>query len=137
MATSTAILNDTEAPLLSTRVLEYGRPRACAIDLVHLSRQTLGDRLLETELLRLFAHQCTQIVEKLDRVGGDLRSASDLAHMLKGSARAIGAHAVAEVAELYERDASEQGFAADVLMPRLRTATDEALQQVQRLLGEN
>jgi HPt (histidine-containing phosphotransfer) domain-containing protein len=137
MATSTALLNGSESSPFAARLLDCEPPRACAIDLVHLSRQTLGDRFLETELLRLFAHQCAQILEKLERTGGDHSSARDLAHMLKGSARAIGAHSVSEVAELYERDAGEHGLQADVLLPRLRAATLEALQQVQKLLGEN
>ena len=78
----------------------------CPIDLVHLSRQTFGERDLETELLRLFDRQSRQIVERLT-VGpvAEARWRAELAHALKGSARAVGAFAVAAAAEAYELDA--------------------------------
>jgi len=72
------------------------------VDLVHLSRFTLGDLALEREVLRLF---CTQSFLCLDQ----LRAAQsgkdwiDAAHSLKGSAQAIGAWGVADCAERAER----------------------------------
>ena len=79
--------------------LEAERP----IDLVHLAKQTFGERDLEAELLRLFDRQAAQIVARLsDPVMPDRRWRSDLAHTLKGSARAIGAFGVASAAESYE-----------------------------------
>jgi HPt (histidine-containing phosphotransfer) domain-containing protein len=75
-----------------------------AIDLVHLSRQTLGDGALEAELLRLFDRQALSLATRLEaetnpheRIGR-----GELAHMLKGSARAIGAFGLAEAAERFE-----------------------------------
>jgi HPt (histidine-containing phosphotransfer) domain-containing protein len=82
---------------------------ACPIDLVHLARQTMGDRALEVELLALFDRQAGQIAARLAtlnagpveaRPGENWRA--DLAHKLKGSARAVGAHAVATAADNYE-----------------------------------
>ena len=74
-----------------------------AIDLVHLARQTLGDRDLELELLALFARQARSIVAALGASahGGSTPStqAGDLLHTLCGSARAIGAWGVAEEAQ--------------------------------------
>jgi HPt (histidine-containing phosphotransfer) domain-containing protein len=76
-----------------------GRP----IDLVHLSKQTFGERDLEGELLRLFDRQAAQILARLsDGALPDRRWRADLAHTLKGSARAIGAFAVAAAAQAYE-----------------------------------
>ena len=78
------------------------------VDLVHLARQTLGDRALEREVLALFRVQARAIFAQLENVGeADLRH--DLAHTLKGSARAVGAWKVAEAAETCEnaRDAAE------------------------------
>ena len=77
-----------------------GRP----IDLVHLSRQTLGDRDLEVELLGLFERQAGQIMQQIEQMAasGDRRLRHDLAHTLKGSARAVGAVAVAAAAQTYE-----------------------------------
>ncbi len=81
---------------------------ACPIDLVHLSRQTMGDRALEAELLAQFDHQAAKIVKELgekpgrpDAENSNARRA-DLAHKLKGSACAVGAHEVAAAAENYE-----------------------------------
>jgi HPt (histidine-containing phosphotransfer) domain-containing protein len=75
-----------------------------AIDLVHLSRQTLGDRDLEVELLSLFEKQAAQVIQRLKQASGngERRWKHDLAHTLKGSARAVGAGRVASVAQAYE-----------------------------------
>ncbi|MFO1135470.1 MAG: Hpt domain-containing protein [Rhodoblastus sp.] len=76
------------------------------IDLVHLSRQTFGERDLEAELLRLFDRQSSQIVARLtDGPVSEARWRAELAHTLKGSARAVGAFGVAAAAEAYELDA--------------------------------
>jgi HPt (histidine-containing phosphotransfer) domain-containing protein len=71
------------------------------IDLVHLSRQTLGDRALEVEILNLFVVQARALVERLD-AAAEPGARGDLAHTLKGSARAIGAFRVAAAAEACE-----------------------------------
>jgi HPt (histidine-containing phosphotransfer) domain-containing protein len=70
-----------------------------AIDFVHLSRQSLGDQTLETELLHLFDRQAARIAGELgmpDLTSGARSERSDLAHTLKGSARAVGAWRVAD-----------------------------------------
>ena len=87
-----------------TTVAEPGlSPVAPVIDLVHLARQTAGDRDLETELLRLFEKQCQRATGQL-RSGPKLTAAekADLAHSIKGSAQAIGAVRVAQAAERFE-----------------------------------
>ncbi len=69
------------------------------LDLVHLTRQTFGDKRLETELLRLFVRQAEQIGRALEM--GPERSGQgdvDLLHLLVGSARAVGAIRVAALA---------------------------------------
>lgn len=110
---------------------------ASPIDLVHLSRQTLGDRALETELLRLFAGQCEQILAKLEETQGDRQASGDLAHTLKGSARAVGATAVAAAAEKYEVDLSVVPLAEPPSIASLKMAADEAREHIIRLLGES
>jgi HPt (histidine-containing phosphotransfer) domain-containing protein len=74
------------------------------IDLVHLSRQTLGDRDLELDLLTLFERQAGLIMQQMTLMTGpgDQRIRRDLAHTLKGSARAVGARYVADAAEALE-----------------------------------
>jgi HPt (histidine-containing phosphotransfer) domain-containing protein len=82
-----------------------GENRAEAVlDLVHLSRQTFGDHALETELLILFERQAAQLALRLAApVGaGDAAAHTDLAHLLSGSARSVGAFAVAAAAQSYE-----------------------------------
>lgn len=71
------------------------------IDLVHLSRQTAGDRDLERELLALFADQCVRQLQSIV-AATSAQHRRDAAHALKGAARAVGAWAVAEAAETIE-----------------------------------
>ncbi len=71
------------------------------MDLAHLARQTMGDRELEREVLALFVHQSLSVRDQI--VDADDRQRALLAHGLKGSARGIGAFAVAECAGLIER----------------------------------
>lgn len=71
------------------------------VDLVHLARQTLGDRALEREVLGLFQVQARAIFAQLQTVTQP-QARLDLAHTLKGSARAVGAWKVAEAAEFCE-----------------------------------
>jgi len=70
-----------------------GRP----IDLVHLARQTGGDKVLEEEVLHLFLRQANMLARDL----GDATDSEDrrrVAHTLSGTARAVGAYRVAELA---------------------------------------
>ncbi|QCK88106.1 Hpt domain-containing protein [Phreatobacter aquaticus] len=72
-----------------------------AVDLVHLARQTLGDRDLEREVLALFERQSAVMVERL-RHATTAKTWAEAAHTLKGSALGIGAFGVAEAAEAVE-----------------------------------
>src|ERR1700709_291073 len=69
------------------------------IDFAHLKRMTLGDAGLEQEVLAMFAAQSASLVGRLATMPAD---APALAHTLKGSARAIGAFAVADAAARLE-----------------------------------
>ena len=70
---------------------------AAPIDLVHLSRRTLGDRDLEREDLSLFVRQCELYLERLHRAK-DIAARTTAAHALAGSAQAVGAFGVAREA---------------------------------------
>ena len=72
------------------------------LDLDHLSRQTLGNRTLENEVLELFIGQA-EIQVDLIRATVDLRARREAAHALVGSARAIGAADVSRIAGEIER----------------------------------
>jgi HPt (histidine-containing phosphotransfer) domain-containing protein len=81
------------------------------VDLVHLSRYTLGDRALEGEVLELFCAQSPIYLERLRAAASD-KDWKDAAHSLKGSASAIGAWRTAAAAERAEAlcgDALTQG----------------------------
>src|SRR3978361_2368733 len=65
------------------------------IDFGHRRRMTLGDSGLEQEVLAMFAAQSASLLNTLATMPAD---APALAHTLKGSARAIGAVAVAAAA---------------------------------------
>ncbi|RWM07129.1 Hpt domain-containing protein [Mesorhizobium sp.] len=71
------------------------------VDLAHLARQTMDDRALEQEVLALFVQQALSVRDKI--LDADARERVLLAHSLKGSARGIGAFAVAECAATIEK----------------------------------
>jgi HPt (histidine-containing phosphotransfer) domain-containing protein len=75
------------------------------IDLSHLARQTGGDAALEAEVLRLFANRVPADLERLQRAAPDERR--DIAHLILGSARAIGATEVARCAAAVEAGTGE------------------------------
>jgi HPt (histidine-containing phosphotransfer) domain-containing protein len=106
------------------------------IDLVHLTRMTLGDRSLEREVLQLFGRQATLLVARARK--GSPEDIAAVAHTLKGSARGIGATRVAGAAESLEIAAasgreSELSSAVD----RLAAAADEASAVISDLLRAN
>ncbi len=74
--------------------------QARPIDLVHLSRQTLGDRALEQEVLHMFAQQLATARERL--AAADEGERRMIAHTLKGTARGIGAFRLGDCAAAIE-----------------------------------
>ncbi len=71
------------------------------VDLDHLARQTAGDPQVEREALQLFVIQAALYLDRLRMSAG--RDRVDAAHTLKGSAAAVGAWGVAELAEQLEQ----------------------------------
>lgn len=105
--------------------------RERAIDLVHLSRMTFGDRALEREVLSLFARQAAQLAGKIENAEREAMGA--LAHTLKGSASGVGAWSVARAAtELEER--GREGGDLGPAVRHLRGAVDEACALAESLL---
>ena len=89
------------------------------IDLAHLSRQSLGDRAIEAEVLGLFLLQASGVRETLAGLAPAERAR--LAHGLRGSAAGVGAFAVADAAKAIERKPDDQA-----LIRRLSDCIDEA-----------
>jgi HPt (histidine-containing phosphotransfer) domain-containing protein len=102
------------------------------IDFAHLNRITLGDASLEREVLAMFAAQSAHLIDAIAAVPADVRA---LAHTLKGSARAIGAFAVADAAEQLEEalasgaDPSERLAALGKAVSLARSAIDAILRR--------
>ena len=89
------------------------------IDLVHLAKQTSGDKALELEVLHTFARQARSCMSDLASGRADL--VAQTAHKLKGAALAIGAFSVSAAAEKIE---SAGGDAANLM--QLGNAVAEA-----------
>jgi len=94
------------------------RSRLRPVDLTHLSRQTLGDRALEQEVLQLFVQQALLVRDQIVEAAKAERL--QLAHGLKGSARGIGAFAVADCLAEIEKQPEDRH-----LIRKLSTLIDE------------
>jgi HPt (histidine-containing phosphotransfer) domain-containing protein len=100
------------------------------IDFEHLNRMTLGDAGLEQEVLAMFVAQSARLVRTLATIPSD---AGALAHTLKGSARAIGAFAVADAADRLEA-AIARGIDASAALAELGEAVAEARAAIEPVL---
>jgi HPt (histidine-containing phosphotransfer) domain-containing protein len=100
------------------------------IDLEHLRRMTLGDASLEREVLAMFSAQTVSLIGALITLPAE---AGALAHTLKGSARAIGAFAVADAAERLEA-AIHKGDDSAQSLAGLKDAVAEARAAIDAIL---
>jgi HPt (histidine-containing phosphotransfer) domain-containing protein len=116
------------------------------LDLVHLTRQCLGDHELEAELLGLFRLQAPALTAQLaDPSLSSLESKAKIAHKLRGSALSVGARRVARAAWQVEELASLPGPGsrgdADQLLNEagaiaaLLSAVREAVVEIDRVLS--
>lgn len=130
-------LPESPLPTASYMTIPHARP----IDLVHLSRQSLGDRNLELELLQLFDRQSALILQRLDdgQASGERRWLRDLCHTLDGSARAIGAVHVSAAAGEYGQAllGAASGAELAALRATLATRVREARSQIAEFLRED
>jgi HPt (histidine-containing phosphotransfer) domain-containing protein len=85
-----------------------GRP----IDMVHLERQTMGDKALEIEILQLFARNARAMLQELSHA--DAIKMKALAHKLKGAADAVGAFGVSAAAEEVENGSHDAASLAKI-----------------------
>jgi HPt (histidine-containing phosphotransfer) domain-containing protein len=105
-----------------------------AIDDDHLARMTLGDRVLEREVLEIFLRQATMMIERIERAEPGLAAVA--AHTLTGSARGVGAWRVAQAAERLEQAAGHADAALDEAVDALKVATVEAGAAINARLGK-
>lgn len=80
----------------------FERRRVRPLDMAHLARQTMNDRALEQEVLRLFCEQVSMARATLP--GAPLDQRARLAHGIRGAASGIGAFDVARHAASLEAD---------------------------------
>lgn len=80
------------------------------IDLVHLAKQTMGDKALEMEVLQIFARQARSCLSEL--ASSDETQVRLVAHRLKGAAAAVGAHEIVAIADRLEMGALEPALIA-------------------------
>ena len=105
-------------------------PGSDAIDVAHLTRVTLGERELAREVLGMFLEQSSSLMMQLAQgAAGN----ADVAHRLKGAAKAIGAFAVVDAAEDVEH-CLRSGHAARRAIASLHEALDTARTEIQGLL---
>ncbi len=105
---------------------QISEPEPDAIDMEHLLHYTMGDKALAREVLGLFCTQGRIYLEQLS-ASKDPQERKASAHTLKGSARGVGAHHVAELAQALEARAStpdEPGWTS--ALDALKTAFEEA-----------
>lgn len=100
------------------------------LDLDHLSRMTLGDAELEQEVLAMFAEQAVRLIAAMVALPAE---AGALAHKLKGSARGIGAFAVADAAASLEI-AVQTGHDQRHAFAALKEAVTEARAAIEAML---
>jgi HPt (histidine-containing phosphotransfer) domain-containing protein len=100
------------------------------IDIDHLRRMTLGDAGLEREVLAMFSAQTVSLIDALAALPPE---AGALAHTLKGSARAVGAFAVADAAQRLEA-AIQKGGDALPSLAGLKDAVTEARAAIDAIL---
>lgn len=100
------------------------------VDFDFLATQTFDDSAFETEILQLFVAQAARLLPTLPRLPP--REQADTAHLLKGSARGIGAFPLAEAAARYE--AAEPAARAK-LYPALAAAASAVEEAISARLG--
>jgi HPt (histidine-containing phosphotransfer) domain-containing protein len=100
------------------------------IDMDHLKRMTLGDESLEREVLAMFSAQSVSLIGALAVLPAEAR---ELVHTLKGSARAVGAFAVADAAAVLEAALTNSGDPAEALA-ELKDAVAQARAAIDALL---
>ena len=100
------------------------------IDTAHLTRMTLGDEVLQREVLTLFVRQSADLVARMSTFPADMAA---IAHTLKGSARGIGAFPAATSADRLER--ATDRHAASAALSELKDAISGTVRAIDDMLS--
>lgn len=115
-----------------TPVTETGRKRV--IDLVFLAKQTLGDRGLEQEVLRIFERVVNTYMTGVKNAQSEAELKVNL-HSLKGASAGIGAHGLADVARAAEEELRESGKLSSEAISDLEMMVEEVSVFIGELLA--
>ena len=100
------------------------------IDTAHLKQMTLGDEVLQREVLTLFVRQSADLVARMSNFPADMAA---IAHTLKGSAQGIGAFSAAASAERLERSSDPR--AARAALSELKDAISGTVRAIDDILS--
>ncbi len=96
------ILSLETRPDTAAEPANFFDPKQRPVDLTHLSRYTMGNSVVEREVLQLFRRQTRVYLDKLGRAD-DLEAWRNAVRVLKASAHSIGAWRLLHVAEQAEQ----------------------------------
>lgn len=106
------------------------------IDLVHLARQTLGDRALQLEILRLFDQQISIYFARVRNSDDDHEIAMGL-HTLKGASLGVGAGSLADIAKAAEFEFARQGSLDPEILDDMEMAIAELSAYINMLIARD
>ncbi len=120
---------------LEQNVASQVSPNSRPIDLVHLSKQSLGDPGLEDEILHMYdqmvLNQMSRIRESLD-----VDDILFCLHGLKGASAGVGANNVAALAKAAEDEMQTNKVLSHECLADLRMGVEEVRYYIAELLGE-
>jgi HPt (histidine-containing phosphotransfer) domain-containing protein len=103
------------------------------IDLVHLARQTLGDKGLECEVLRMFDQIALAYLDRL-RAAVNSDDIKLSLHSLKGAAAGVGADVIAAHARLAEGELLSKGAISEERIADLAMVVHETSAYIAEIL---
>jgi len=103
------------------------------VDLVFLARQTLGDRELEAEVLRMFVDISSGYFRRL-RTCSDAGEAAHCLHSLKGASAGVGAIMIAVQARQAEEELRATGRVSEESIADIGLVVEEATAYITGLL---
>ena len=105
------------------------------IDLVHLSRQSLGDPGIEQEILLMFDQMVLTHMSRI-RQTIDIEVILYNLHSLKGAAAGVGAKNIALLAKAAEEEMKKHNKLSHESIADLRMAVEEVRHFIAELLGD-
>ena len=123
-------------PAFATENGSSKQPRSMRpIDLVHLTRQCLGDENLELEILRMYDLSLSTYFERL-KAASDRNDALINVHSIRGASAGVGAFTVANLARTMEADIRDGHALTAERIDDLGMAIEEVRDFIARMLAK-